>query len=420
MKYRSHAAVLAAAVAAAAPVALAQTADTSPTFSTFSETGPSSNRVDIVFIGDGYTASEGAAYDGHVSETVDYMFNNRLNDPFMRYANFFNVHQVRVESKQSGADDPNADEGNGIFVDTALNASYNTGGTDRCLYFDTGEANAATNAALSGTGIDVDMRLGVVNSVKYGGCGGQWGVWAGGNAAGKDIAIHELGHSFGRLQDEYTYGGPDEYTGGERGFFVNVSTTPEIKWGEWYGYDDPYHNGTNGTIDMSVVGAYEGGYYSETGIFRPTDDSMMRSLGDPLNAVSREQVIFKIYDEVDPLDAFLDNGETLINPEMLWVDRVDDDVIDLDWFVDGQLVVDNDDDSELLLSDLNLAPGDYEISAVAQDSVLELAFTGQDFDWVRRNFDRLGQSVSWSITVVPEPGMMALALFAPALLRRRR
>ena len=410
-------AVLAAAVLAVAPVAYGQTADPTPTYSPFSLTGPSSNRVDIVFIGDGYTAGQSAIYDGHVGETVDYMFGNRLNDPFMRYANFFNVHQVRVESQQSGADDPN----NNIFVNTALNASYNTGGTDRCLYFDTGLANDAVGAALAGTGIDVDMKLGVVNSAKYGGCGGEWGVWAGANAAGKDIAIHELGHSFGRLQDEYTYGGPTVYGGPERSFFVNVSTTPETKWGEWYGYDDPYHNGANGTYNISPVGAYEGGYYSEQGIFRPTQDSMMRNLARPMNAVSREQVIFKIYEEVDPLDAFLDNASTLVNPEMLWVERIDADVIDLDWFVDGVRVVDNDGDDELLLSELMLSPGDYEITAVAQDSVLELAFTGQDYDWVRRNFDLLGQSVTWSVTLVPEPGALSLALLGvPAVLRRRR
>ena len=45
------------------------------------------------------------------------------------------------------------------------------------------KANSAVNTALSGTGIDIDMRIGMVNDAKYGGCGGQWAVLAGANNA---------------------------------------------------------------------------------------------------------------------------------------------------------------------------------------------------------------------------------------------
>ncbi len=109
--------------------------------------GASSNRVDMIFIGDGYQAFEiETTYDGHVSATVDSFFNSGLN-PLPRYQNFFNVHRVNVISNESGADDP----ANSFVVDTALDATYNTGGTDRCLYFDTGKANIAVNTALAGT-----------------------------------------------------------------------------------------------------------------------------------------------------------------------------------------------------------------------------------------------------------------------------
>ena len=386
------------ALALAAGAAGGQTFDFNPTFETIRGGGPSGNRVDLAFIGDGYAAGQKPAYDQHVDATLAHLFGSRLNDPFGRYANFFNVHQVNVVSQQSGADRPTE----GVYRDTALGATYNVGGTERCLYFDTGLANLAVADALAGTGIDVDMRFGVVNDTKYGGCGGSWGVYAGGHPAGADIAIHEAGHSFGRLQDEYTYGGPAAYAGGELPGFVNVSTDPLAKWGQWYGYDDPFHDGAHGTPDMSPVGAYEGGYYSESGIFRPTFDSMMRSLGQPLNAVGREQIILKIYEEVDPLDAFLDNASPLTNPAQLWVEEVDPAVIDVDWYVDGTLVRD-DAGGTLLLGDLGLLPGDYEITAVAADSVVDLAFTGLDFDWVRRDLDELQQSVTWSVSLFDEP-----------------
>ena len=400
------------ALFALASHALAQTADPNPTLTTTRYTGASSNRVDIVFIGDGYTASQDAIYNGHVAETVDYMFNSRLNDPLPRYQNFFNVHQVRVVSQESGADDPLSN----VYVDTALRASYNTGGTDRCLYFDSFLADVAVTVATLGTDIDVDMRLGTVNSSKYGGCGGSWAVWSAGNANARDIAVHELGHSFAGLQDEYFYDG-STYTGGENPNWVNISTDPNNKWNAWLGYDDPFHDGTNGTPDMSPVGAYEGGGYYDFGLYRPTDNSMMRTLGWAMNAISREETILDIYREVDPLDGYTDNSQTLINPMSLEVDRVDDDVISLDWFIDGMLVEENGDESFDLAG---LAPGDYEISVLAFDSLLDFSFTGLDYDWVRRDMDLLQQTVTWNISLVPEPGSLALLAIAPLLLTRRR
>ena len=53
-----------------------------------------------------------------------------LADPFPRYHKFFNVHKIDVVSNQSGADNPFPD---GIFRDTALNATYDTLGLARLL-----------------------------------------------------------------------------------------------------------------------------------------------------------------------------------------------------------------------------------------------------------------------------------------------
>ena len=415
--------LVAAAVASAVPVASAQTLDNNPTYAAVRATGPSANRVDMVFVGDGFTASQiETAYVAQIGDMLGYMFDSRLNDPFPRYSNFFNVHRVNVVSQQSGADDPNA----GVTRDTALGATYNYDGvTDRLLYFNTAQANAAVNKALAGRGIDVDMRLGVVNAAKYGGGGGQWAVWAGANASATDVAVHELGHSFGGLQDEYSYGGPAAYAGSERNSFVNVSTTPQAKWGQWYGYDDPYHNGTAGTSNMSVVGAYEGGQYSETGIFRPTQDSKMRSLFQPFNAVSREELILDIFRDVDPLDGFLSNAATLIDPDVIFVDTVDPAVIAVDWFLDGVLVSDGGPeafDFAAYAADAGLAAGDYTFSALAYDTVLDNAFSGLDFDWVRRDQSLLQQQVTWNVrlTAVPEPASAGLALAGLLALGSRR
>src|SRR5262245_10779421 len=81
-------------------------------------TGDSDNRVDIIVLGDGYTASEiEAAFTADVLEYLSYIFDDSaLTQPLGRYENFFNIYAVDVVSNESGADNP----GLGIVRDTAL------------------------------------------------------------------------------------------------------------------------------------------------------------------------------------------------------------------------------------------------------------------------------------------------------------
>ena len=60
--------------------------------------------------------------------------------------------------------------------------------------------------------------LAVAHSSRYGGAGytaSNLATVAGGNGSAAEVAIHEFGHSLGDLADEYDYGGPETYTGGE-------------------------------------------------------------------------------------------------------------------------------------------------------------------------------------------------------------
>lgn len=379
------------------------------TLTTVMNNGDSSNRVDMIFVGDGYQASEIAStYSDHVDDTLSAFFNPGIA-PFPRYQNFFNAHRVNVISNESGADDPL----NNIFVDTALDATYNTSGIDRLLYFNTTKANTAVNTALSGSGIDIDMRLGSVNSEKYGGGGGQWAVWAAGNTVALDIAIHEVGHSFANLADEY-YTSGQSWDGGEPNQ-VNVTSDPSLgKWDRWLGYDDP-------DSDIGAIDYYEGARYHEFGLYRPSENSMMRSLNRPFDAISRERFIEEIYLEVDPLDSWLDENGTYSGDDTLWVNSVDASVINVEWFVDGislGLLGES-----VSLTSLSLDAGSYSIQATAYDSILDHSFSGNSLDWWRLNdTSLLEQSVSWSVIVsVPEPGSRSiLGLIGLAMLSTRR
>ena len=178
-------------------------------YDTILDNGPSANRVDIVFAGDGYRAAEiDTTYVQHVDTLIDYLFTGGiLTEPFGRYQHFFDAWRVNVVSAESGADDPTA----GVFRDTALDASYLFDGfTQRLLYVSDAATSTAIAGALAGSGISPDMTFVTVNDTQYGGGGGLYAVYAGGNANAREVAVHEVGHSFAGLADEYG-GDPTRY-----------------------------------------------------------------------------------------------------------------------------------------------------------------------------------------------------------------
>ena len=346
---------------------------------TFINNGPSSNRVDIVFLGDGYTAWQMGTYQAHADAMASHLFQEG-EDPFPRYQNYFNAHRIDVISHESGADDPST----GTFVDTALDASYLWDGvTQRLLSVSTAKANAALSSGLSGAPFSAEMKLVAVNTSQYGGAGGSYAVYAGGNVSSTEIALHELGHSFAGLADEYQYYTNSTYTGAEP-YQPNVTTDATgAKWSQWVGYNQS---------GIGVIGTYEGARYFDYGIYRPSLNSKMRSLGRPFNAVCREEIILDIYRIVDPLDAWLDNSSPLEDPAELWVDPIDPTIIEHQWFVDNVLVPGATGEEFNALA-FGFGLGTYGIRAHSYDPT----------DWVRVNGNLLQQDVTWDVTyTVPQ------------------
>ena len=338
--------------------------------------GSPSNRIDIVFLGDGYTSSQlSTDYTTHANALVQYLFNgSQLTQPFGQYASYFNVHLVDVVSAQSGADNP----GTGTFVDTALGSTYYFDGvTERLLSVDNSLADAKLNAALLGTGISADMKFVTVNSTKYGGAGGSYAVYAGGNGSALEVAVHEVGHSFAGLADEYG-GTASTYTGSEPSE-VNVTTDPSgAKWARWLGYEE---------AGIGMIGAYEGGRYFDQGIYRPSQASKMNVLDNPFDAVSREAFVLEFYKHVDPLDDYDYKGQTgpLVDISALSVTPIDPAIIKVDWFVNGALTLSGT--TTATMTDLGLGAGTYTVSAKAYDPT----------DWVRSDRSDLEQTVNWTV-----------------------
>ena len=334
--------------------------------------GPSENRIDIWFVGDGYTEGQLDLLLADAAAQFDWMISEAFAEPFGAYAELFNVHVVFQPSAQEGADRP--DEG--LYVDTAFGASYSwDGATERLLYLDVAAADDALWSVVGAD--DVDMRFGVVNAKGYGGGGGLYAVYAAGDPNAREVALHEAGHSFAGLADEYWSAGDGAYEGGEP-FAPNVTTDPNgAPWAHWIGYDDGV---------LGPIGAFEGGLYAETGIYRPTENSGMRTLGRPFDAVAREQFVLAFYDEVDPLDdwAFRDAAVVADAYDPFWVDTISDKLIQQEWRVDGEVVGTG---AELDLVALGYGAGTYELSVRAYD----------DSTFVRVGREALEQTVSWTV-----------------------
>lgn len=258
---------------------------------------PLDNRVDMVFLGDGYTAPEIAPiYRVDAAAVQASMF---VHEPFVSYAPYFNFWVVDVVSNQSGVDhDPTY----GVLKDTALDAGYWCAGIQRLLCVDINKAwAAATGAGLP----DVDQIIVLANSGTYGGAGyGSSAVAtaAGHNAQAVQIVEHELGHSFGGLADEYDYADGATWTGPEVPE-ANVSIYNgtqmiglQTKWWPWLGDPDPAFD--------PPVGIYVGADYYQFGINRPSPNSVMRALNRPFNGPSAQEIIEAIYTEVSPIDGF--------------------------------------------------------------------------------------------------------------------
>jgi len=160
--------------------------------------GPSSNRIDLVIVGDGYTAGEMPLYESQADATVQAMC---AEEPFASYAGLFLAHRVDVVSNESGVDN---DPDEGVNRDTAMDMAFWCNDIERLLCINVSKAIGFANAAPAR-----EQVLALANSTKYGGAGyrdSDLGTVSGGNGFADWIAIHELGHSFGNLADEYHYG----------------------------------------------------------------------------------------------------------------------------------------------------------------------------------------------------------------------
>ncbi len=300
---------------------------------TIRDNGDAANRVDFVILGDGYTADEMTKYANDVENAVNGFFNQ---EPFREYQNYFNVHRVDVISNESGASHPP------VYKDTAFDAYYNCGDIGRLICI--GNSKVDTVLSNSVNSDQRDMVLVLVNDTKYGGSGGAFAV-ASTNSACIELVLHEEGHGFGLLGDEYA--GTCSFRREPRAPNVTMETNRDlIKWNigggpptGWIDTATPIP--TDGPSD-GIPGLYEGAGYCSTGKYRPTFNSKMRSLYRPFEQINEEQLVKRVYNWVSPMDSSIPSESELT----LQVDEIQlfqvgvleplTHALDVEWYVDDQ------------------------------------------------------------------------------------
>ncbi len=278
--------------------------------------GSPHEKVDIVILGDGYTKKEMKKFLAQARHYTDQLF---ATHPFASRKKDFNVWAVSVASNESGVDEPDKK----IWHRTALGVSYNTFGSAR--YALTMDNDAVRKYAAVAP---YDFVCILVNNARYGG-GGIYQLYATcfTGAESKETAwhgdyvfVHEFGHSFGGLGDEY-YTSDVPYTdflpAGVEPWEPNVAalvTRDELKWRdlvaastslptEWQKsvYDSlsavprtlqrnaPDYAAKRKTVLDSVtnfldrhpltgvIGAFEGAGYMSKGLYRPAVNCRMFS-----------------------------------------------------------------------------------------------------------------------------------------------
>jgi hypothetical protein len=191
------------------------------------EHGPAAKKLDLLFLGDGYTAAERDRFRAHVDAAVKRVF---AVEPFSRHRDDFNVRAIFTPAPESGISKPRA----GVWRSSPLGLSYNAFDSERyVLTF----ANRRLREIAAQSPYDALILL--ANEEKYGG-GGIFNLWMTAAAGSKQfpyLVVHEFGHSFAGLADEYYTSATayEDFTPpGSEPWEPNVTALldpEELKWG---------------------------------------------------------------------------------------------------------------------------------------------------------------------------------------------
>lgn len=236
--------------------------------------GDPGHSVDFVFIAEGYRSDEMEKFRTDVRHLSDALL---TEPPFSEYRDKINIWAVEAISSESGTDIP----GEKTYKNTVLNSSFYTFGTDR--YITTQDMKSISDYAAV---VPHDNIIVLINSDRYGG-GGVYNYYSGataGHPLSPKVLIHELGHGFAGLADEYyssSVAYDEFYPLDVEPWEPNITTMVDFssKWKDLIDQGIPVPTPPNPEYEK-ITGLFEGAGYSAKGIYRPEADCRMKSNGE--------------------------------------------------------------------------------------------------------------------------------------------
>lgn len=242
---------------------------------TLQQAADTSRCIHVAYVAEGYQQHEMGTFLEDCKIAMEALFQH---EPFRQMQDRFNMIAVMSPSAESGVSEP----GKGIWKNTALGAHFDTFYSERYL---TTLHLKKMNDILAGTPYEHIIVL--VNGERYGG-GGVYNSYTLTDAHGpsfRPVVVHEFGHSFGGLGDEYPYGDDDPmYFPDTEPWEPNLTTKHDFN-GKW-----------ENLVKEKKAGLIEGGGYLTKGVWRGFENCRMRTNEEPEFCLVCQQALKRLID----------------------------------------------------------------------------------------------------------------------------
>lgn len=237
------------------------------------KSGSPENCIDVVIMAEGYSRGDMQTFYRDAQKACDAIFSH---SPFKENKNHFNVVAVASESTDSGVSIPREN----VWKSTVVSSHFDTFYSDR--YLTSSNVNDIHDLL---AGIPYEHIIILANTDTYGGGGiyNSFTLTTAHHSKFEPVVVHEFGHSFGGLADEYAYTDAPSplYPYDVEPWEQNITTLVdfESKWSDMLpkGGTSPSKITEDNYSSTETLGVYEGAGYSMKGIYRPVPDCRMRT-----------------------------------------------------------------------------------------------------------------------------------------------
>ena len=258
-------------------------------YETIQEAKDSQHCIHIAYLAEGYQKDEMSTFIDDVRVAMEALFEH---EPFKSLRDRFHIVAVKAPSQESGTSEP----GRGIWKNTALHSHFDTFYSDRYL----------TTLHLKDmhdwlAGIPYEHIIVLVNSGRYGGGGifNSYNLTTTHHAKYRPVVVHEFGHSFCGLGDEYAYDIEEipMYPKDIEPWEPNLTTLVDFpsKWQDLVDKKTPVPTPLTEQY-KDKVGVYQGAGYNLKDVYRPCQDCRMRTNEHPVFCPVCQRALTRLID----------------------------------------------------------------------------------------------------------------------------